>query len=198
VVSYVDSGSEGHLVITSGKYGSGSKVEIQAGVDNSATVTLGLAQGTVHEGLDVAGTINGEEAEGAGQILSGKSDSDTIAGLKLKIDFTDADVAAGTASGSVEVVKGFASKFDELLESITRKEEGMLARKSSALQSQINYTNNRIEDEEERLDLRMEALYLQFWEMEKLLGEMGSTQSYLETQLAQLGNNWKFSGSSKK
>ncbi len=198
VVSYVDTGSEGYLKITSGKYGSGSAVEIQAGVENSATVTLGLAQATAHEGLDVAGTINGEEAEGAGQILSGKSDSETIAGLKLRIEYSSSDVAAGIATGSVEVVKGFASKFDELLESITRSEEGLLARKSNALQKQISYTNERIEDEEERLNLRMESLYLQFWEMEKLLGEMGSTQSYLETQLAQLGNNWKFSGSSKR
>jgi len=190
-VTYVDNGDTGYLTVTSGSYGSSSKVEIQAGVENSATVILGLAQGSTVEGQDVEGTINGEAATGTGQILSASSDSDTIAGLKLKIEFTAEDIDAGTSSGTVDIVKGFAAEFDELLESLTEDDSGVISLRTNALQSQIDYTEERIEDEEERLELRLEALYEQFWEMEELLEEMGATQTYLDTQLSLLSSNWK-------
>ncbi|MCK4656013.1 MAG: flagellar filament capping protein FliD, partial [candidate division Zixibacteria bacterium] len=175
----------------SSSYGSSSKVEVQAGVTDSALITLGLAQGTVFAGSDVAGTINGEEANGLGQMLTGKTGNATTEGLRLKVELGEADISDGVEANIV-VVKGIASKFDSLLESLTRSTEGLLASRSTAIKKQIDYVNDRIEDEEERLSIRRTALFKRFYEMEKLLNEFSTQGAFLETQLSQMSNYWKW------
>lgn len=190
-VSYVDTGDTGYLKIESSSYGSSSKVEVQAGATDSALITLGLAQGTVFAGSDVAGTINGEEADGLGQILTGKTGNATTEGLRLKIELGESDISDGVEA-SIVVVKGIASKFDALLERLTRSTEGLLASRSTAIQKQIDYVTDRIEDEEKRLSIRRTALFKRFYEMEKLLNEFSTQGAFLETQLSQMSNYWKW------
>lgn len=190
-VSYVDTGDTGYLKIESSSYGSSSKVEVQAGATDSALITLGLAQGTVFAGSDVAGTINGEEADGLGQILTGKTGNATTEGLRLKIELGESDISDGVEA-SIVVVKGIASKFDALLERLTRSTEGLLASRSTAIQKQIDYVTDRIEDEEKRLAIRRTALFKRFYEMEKLLNEFSTQGAFLETQLSQMSNYWKW------
>jgi flagellar hook-associated protein 2 len=189
-VDYVDLGDNGYLRLESGSYGSNSRVEIQAGATNSALTTIGLAQGTSFGGLDVVGTINGEKADGTGQILVGSDGNATTEGLKLKVELTDSELLSGTDARLV-LKKGIASRFDAMLESLTKSQDGMLARRSSAIQRQVDYTAKRIEDEEARLKLRQEALYKKFFELEKLLGELNSEGAFLESQLNNLSSNWQ-------
>jgi len=188
-VSFSDTGNTGVLKLESASYGSGSKVEIQAGIANSAFITLGLAQAKSIAGEDVAGTINGEEAKGSGQILSGVSGNATTEGLKLKVELEAADLVEG-ADASIVFSKGIASQFDDLLDTLTKSTEGVIARRVSAIQSQIDYTTSRIEDEEDRLAIRKEALFAQYIEMESLIGDYNATGQWLDTQLAQLSANW--------
>ena len=195
-VSYVDNGDTGYLKFESSSYGSSSKVEVQAGVTDSALITLGLAQGTVFAGKDVAGTINGEEADGLGQLLTGKTGNKTTEGLRLKVELGEDDISDGVEA-SIVVIKGIASKFDDLLESLTRSTEGILASRSTAIQKQIDNVTDRIEDEEERLSIRKTSLFKRFYEMEKLLNEFNTQGAFMETQLSQMSNFWKWNSGSR-
>ncbi|MBU1319639.1 MAG: flagellar filament capping protein FliD, partial [candidate division Zixibacteria bacterium] len=190
-VSYVDTGATGYLSIESSSYGSNSNVEIQAGSANSALTMLGLAQARVTEGLDVVGTINGEQATGSGQILTGNKGNGTTEGIRLKVELEAADLIDGTEANIV-IAKGVASKFDDLLDSLTKATDGLLARRTRAVQSQVDLTTERIEHEEARLAIRKEALFKKYIEMERLLSSFNSQSAYLETQLSQISSNWNY------
>jgi len=190
-VSYVDTGATGYLGVESSSYGSNSKVEIQAGSANSALTLLGLAQARVTEGLDVVGTINGEEATGSGQILTGNKGNGTTEGVRLKVELEAADLM-DEAEANIVIAKGVASKFDDLLDSLTKATDGLLARRTSAVQSQVDLTTERIEHEEERLAIRKEALFTKFIAMEQLLSSFNSQSAFLETQLSQINSNWNY------
>ncbi|MFH1893689.1 MAG: flagellar filament capping protein FliD [Candidatus Zixiibacteriota bacterium] len=190
-VSYVDTGATGYLSIESSSYGSSSNVEIQAGSANSALTMLGLAQARVTEGLDVVGTINGEQATGSGQILTGNKGNGTTEGIRLKVELEAADLIDGTEANIV-IAKGVASKFDDLLDSLTKATDGLLARRTRAVQSQVDLTTERIEHEEARLAIRKEALFKKYIEMERLLSSFNSQSAYLETQLSQISSNWNY------
>jgi flagellar hook-associated protein 2 len=189
-VSYSDLGETGILRIDSGSYGSNSTIKIQAGSGNSAFTTLGLAEAVSYSGKDVEGTINGEKSDGTCQILAGNEDNETTAGIILKFELTAADLGSG-AEANLTFTKGVASQYDALLDSLTKSSEGMMARRSSAIQKQIDYTQARIEYEEARLAIRKEAIYKEYIELEKYLEEMNAQTSYLNTQLDQLKTNWK-------
>jgi len=189
-VEWVDLGNEGYLKLTSNTYGSSSKVETISSVTNSAHAALGLiGGGVVHYGRDVAATINGEKATGKGQILTGDEGNQNTAGLKLRITLTQSQVEAG-AEGSISVTRGFASAMEEALDLITKSEEGVIARKTRALQSQVDNIKEQVEDFDERLALRRERLVKQWAELEMLMSELQSEESFLSSQLSQLSSNW--------
>jgi flagellar hook-associated protein 2 len=189
-VSYIDTGETGFLKIESSSYGTASSVFIEAGAPNSALVTLGLALGTVTEGVDVAGTINGEPATGVGRLLTGKPDNKTTDGLQLQVDLLDSELL-NESEATVYMGKGVASRFDDLLDSLTKGSNGMLARKSSAINAQIDLIKTRIEQETSRLSIRREALVKKFYQLETILSELNAESSTLETQFDQLSSNWK-------
>jgi flagellar hook-associated protein 2 len=189
-VEWVELGNNtGYLKITSGTYGSGSKVELDLSTTNSAFNAIGLAGGTIHAGQDVEGTINGEKATGRGQVLTGDEDNAETAGLKLKITLGSEQVGSGI-EGTISFVRGLAAKMDQTLENITRTIDGAIDRRVSALNRQIEEINKQISDYEERLSRRREDLYNQFLQLEDILGQYQSEGTYLESQLKQLNANW--------
>ena len=189
-VEWVSLPDSGYLKITSGTYGSSSQVRIDTSAANNAYQVLGLTNGVVHAGTDVEGTINGESATGKGQFLTGDEDNETTEGIKLKITLTQNQLLAGSFEGSISVAHGLGSKLDNSLENITKSIDGSIARRTSALNKQIESINDQISQYEERLEIRREDLYDQFLQMETLLSEYQSTGSYLETQLESLNKNW--------
>ncbi len=189
-VEWVDLGSTGYLKFTSWSYGSRSAVEMETTIANSGFSIMGLAGGMVHTGDDVAGTINGENATGTGQILAGNEDNPNTDGLKLRVTLTGNQLESGV-EGTISVVKGLGSKLDETLENITKSIDGTIARRTAALNNQIRDINEQIEDYDERLAQRREDLYSQFLAMESALSEYQSEGSYLEQQLASIDSNWK-------
>ena len=194
LVEYFDLGDTGYLQIKSSHYGSDSRVETEAGIDNSAFTVLGLAAGEMARGMDVEGTINGEEAEGKGQILTGKQGNSCSDGLSLKVELQPGDIDADNPEATVTLVKGFAVLIDELLDLYSATGEGVLANRANMLQMQINDIDNRIEREEARLTIREQSLYRQYYALEQSLGEWNSMASYLETQLTNINNNWNYMG----
>ncbi|MBD3218213.1 MAG: flagellar filament capping protein FliD [candidate division Zixibacteria bacterium] len=193
-VDYMDNGETGYLRLSSAKYGEDARVEIQAGIDSSAFTSLGLAKGQVIVGRDVAGTINGEEAEGKGQMLTGMEGNRYSDGLSLKVELEEGDLINDGNEATVVLVKGFATQIDELLDMYSAQGEGVIANRTNAIQRQIDSINENIEDEEERLKIRQQSLFKQYYDLEQALGQWNSTASYLETQFANIDSNWKFMG----
>ncbi len=188
-VEWVSEDSGGYLKFTSSGYGSTSKVQIAAGVENSAYADLGLSAGTSTVGVDVAGTINGEEAEGSGLILTGKEGNEETEGLKLRVNLTDSQLVSG-AEGTITLTKGAGSRVFELLNSLTRAGDGTFDRRIRGYRSQIETLIDRVKDIDERLELRRETLLEQFYEMELTLGRLNTEQQFLTSQLAALNANW--------
>jgi flagellar hook-associated protein 2 len=189
-VQWIDSGTgTGYLYLESSTYGSNSKVQVVTSIANSAYTVLGLATGVSYTGQDVAGTINGEPAEGKGQILTGKDDNNTTTGLKLRITLTPSQVVSG-AEGTITISKGVAAKLADVIDSLTKTGEGLFDRRISSYQKQIDSLQERIDDFEERLALRRESLYKKFYEMEIALGQLNAQGQFLSNQLMGINSNW--------
>ncbi|GAB4318463.1 MAG: hypothetical protein Kow0074_07680 [Candidatus Zixiibacteriota bacterium] len=187
-VEWVDNGDTGYLKLTSGSYGSASRIIMQQDPSTALDV-LGLGTGIVEiAGKDVAGTINGEKATGSGRFLTGDSGNPTTAGMRLEVRMEQSDVVAG-ADGTVTFVRGFAARLNRAVESITRSETGSMARRTSGIEAQIEDLKKQIADQEERLEVRRQKLFTQFIELERTLSDLQSQSSFLEQQLLQLSAN---------
>lgn len=175
-VSY-DSGSDSFSIV-SDSVGSISTVNILA-VDTNTAATLGFSVSSGVDGIDVVGTINGESATGAGNVLIG--DSETAAeGLNL--------IIGGTTTGSrgnVNFTRGIANQMDTLLGGIL-EDDGALETRIDTLQDRLDDVDTR----RESLELRwadVEARYTkQFNALDSLLASLNSTSSYLELQFDSL------------
>ncbi|MBD3403630.1 flagellar filament capping protein FliD [candidate division GN15 bacterium] len=191
-VEWVETGADsGYLAFSSSTYGSSSSVNVITSVTNSAAGALGLATGVSEDGVDVEGTINGEAAEGTGQLLKGKEGNATTEGLQLRITLDTSQVTDG-AEGSVTIAKGIASRLDDTVDSLSQAGSGMLDVRIKGVQGQIDNLNARIGEFDQRLELRRERLLKDFYAMEQAIGQMNSIGSFLSSKIASLDNNWKF------
>ncbi len=181
----------GYLQFTSSTYGSASKVNVSTSVPNSAVALLGLGSGVATEGVDVSGTINGEEAEGRGQFLTGKEGNKTTDGLKLRVTM-GADQLVDGVDGTVTMTRGIASKLFGVVDSLTMTGDGFMDRKIKSYERQIDDLTDRISFYDERLEARRQSLLRQFYEMESALGQLNSDSQYLTNQMASMNDNWNF------
>ncbi len=189
-VAWVDEGNGyGHLTFSSSSYGSTSKIELDKSIGNAAYSVLGLNTGTVVLGQDVAGTINGEAATGRGQILSGNDGNKTTDGLKLKISLTADQVTDGN-EGTITIAKGIASRLAQKVDDISKSSDGLLDRRITSYQKQIDDMAKQVSDIDARLAIRRQTLEAQFQQMETTLSQLQSQGSYLTGQLAGLNTNW--------
>jgi flagellar hook-associated protein 2 len=179
----------GYLLFTGSTYGSKSLVEL-ASVSNDASPTLGLADATATAGKDVAGTINGEAAEGIGQYLTGKDDNETTADLKLRITLNESQITDGV-EGTISIARGIASRLSDTVDSLSQAGDGMLDRRIKGVQNQITFLQQRIDEFDARLALRRESLYKKFYAMEQALGNFSAIGDFLTGQLSNINVNWK-------
>lgn len=188
-VGFVDNGSDGYLTLSSGTYGTTSKVELQSGTSDSAATTLGLVNGRAFSGQNVEGTINGEQATGIGRILTGNEGNATTAGLKLQVDLTDAEIGEG-AEAVVTVFRGIASRVQQFADSVTKSIDGTLARRTTAIQKQFDDINGRIGEMNKLMEMKRLRLMEKFIDMETTLGQLESQSQYLNVQLQQIALNF--------
>ena len=166
----------GVLTLSSDLYGSGSNVSITGG--NGLANLLGAAP-VETSGVDVAGTINGVAASGAGQFLTGGT-GDATEGLKIQ-------VTGGSTGdrGTVSYTTGYAYQFDRLIDSFLGS-NGAISTKTDGL----NATLKSIGDQKDRLNDRLadiEQRYrAQFTALDTALGQMTQTSTFLTQQLANL------------
>lgn len=163
------------FVVKSGLFGSDSVVKLT----DSGDILINEDPET---GKDVAGTINGVEAIGTGQKLTGASGSDAY-GITIKVTGED------NVSGTVSFTQGFAYQFSNLAENLLSDDSAIQSRiegmNESIKRAQKDYTNMQ-----ERIEAR-EALYRQqFTSLDLLVANMNATSSYLTQQLASISNLW--------
>lgn len=168
--------TEQRLEIHSQRYGSESSVEILT-ANADFTAVLGLSVGGSTAGLDVAGRIDGREATGKGQLLTGSGRAE---GLELRI--TGGQIGE---RGSVTFSRGILGDIDALLSSYLDT-DGLLSNTTDSLDGQLK----KISQSREELSMRMtsvhERLLSQFIAMDSLLAQMNQTSDFLAQQLANL------------
>jgi len=166
--------SAGVLSLTSNAYGSSSVVEIIGG--NGQTDLVGGAA-TSTDGVDVAGTIGGVAATGAGQLLTGTG---SAAGLVLDITGT----VLGDR-GSVDFKRGYAEQLSSYVSSLLAN-DGFFKTTTESLESRLE----GIADDRVRLSNRLASietrLRAQFGALDVLVAQLQNTSNFLTQQLAAL------------
>lgn len=179
-----NSGSD-ELVLTHNSYGSGHSFTITEDTDTGLWVNSQSTPVTTTDGLDVAGTINGESATGSGRTLTGDDGETNTDGLSVKY--------TGSSTGEIGTVKltlGTAELFDRALYNITDTYDGYLAFKQDSLEDKISGLETKIENMEARLDRKMERMVNEFVRMEVAMSKIQSQSQWLSGQLDAAAGGW--------
>ncbi|MEZ5162461.1 MAG: flagellar filament capping protein FliD [Fimbriimonadaceae bacterium] len=173
IVASID--GSGQLQFESKRYGTNGRFTVvsnqAASINNTGIDTTG---GTTVDGLDVAGTINGEPATGNGQFLLGDSGNDTTDGLQIQYTGSTTGLV-----GNIVFNRGVASLVGYRLESFTDTVNGLLSATNTSLKDQIDYLGTRITDIQTNLQLRENTLRLKFAAMEETIARLQSQQGQL-------------------
>jgi flagellar hook-associated protein 2 len=159
------------LTLNSKMYGSGSKIAITGnGADN-----LFGQNPTSSAGLDVAGTIGGMAATGAGQRLTGTG---AASGLQL-------DVLGGATGdrGLARFGVGIGGQLNQMIDRLLGA-KGLLASKTDTLTKQDKALQDNVDKLNERLETVRARYTAQFNSLDEQLSTMQSTSAYLAQQLA--------------
>jgi flagellar hook-associated protein 2 len=161
------------LTLASTTYGSSSTLTITG---NGAANLFGLNP-TVSAGADVAGTIGGLAATGAGQHLTG-----TGAAVGLKLDVLG---GATGARGSLRYGVGVAGQLDQMITKLMGS-KGLLASRTESLQKQVKQIDSDREALNVRLDATEQRYKTQFNALDQQLTSMQSMSAYLAQQLGSI------------
>jgi len=191
-----DGGGQGHFEFTSEAYGSTSSIELVSTAGNIFTGGLGFTEsqmGVAAAGIDVAGTINGEEAHGIGQLLVGgplspeDPDAFETLGVQLVVNLTPEQLAAqGSDQGALRITEGVGARLSRELERLTDATDGTLASRENGLNRQVDALNEQIDRIEARLLVRRRTLEEQFARLERAMLDLQSQSAFLGSQLANL------------
>ncbi|MGK2953729.1 MAG: flagellar filament capping protein FliD, partial [Thiobacillus sp.] len=147
----------------------------------NAAAALGLSGDTPTDGVDVAGSIGGVAATGAGQLL--RATSGAAQGLDLIVN--------GGALGDRGVInysQGYASKLSTWAKTALSNDSSITAR-TDGINKTIADIGKRRTEMEARL-VQIERRYrAQFTALDAMLNNMNTTSNFLTAQLANLPGN---------
>ncbi len=168
-VNVTYNGTSGALEFQSKTYGVDSNIEFTSVGADMAELGIAVGAGTV--GQNVAGTINGEEAFGYGNVLRGAIGS-PAEGLSMT-------VASGATSATVNFSRGLGGTLAGMVDSYVRN-SGLISERESNLKEDMK----DIEEDRRDLDRRSEAFRArqeaQFRAMEQIVRSLNSTGDFLE------------------
>lgn len=176
VTASIDGG--GLLRIESKKLGTIGNFTVTS--DQAASTSnsgIGTSGGTLTDGLNIAGTINGLDATGLGQFLTGDEDTD-VEGMQI--------MYTGSSTGNIGTVtftRGLAAELTYSLANYTDSVNGLITTTDNSLQSQIDSIGDRIVSFQEQLDARREFLSRKFLEMERAISQLQSQQAQLNSMI---------------
>ncbi len=172
----------GQLRLEHGSWGSAAGFEVSftpGGADGSAS--LGIAAGA-WTGVDVAGTIGGFAASGAGRTLTGSAGS-AVEGLGVRYD----GAVTGEA-GWLTFSRGLASRVRLASDVILGSGGGSIRSVTDRIDGSMTRWKNRIDVLEGRLDRRREQLIKRFTALEAAMARAQSQSAWLDAQLRRFEN----------
>jgi flagellar hook-associated protein 2 len=175
----------GTVKITGANYGSASTISVGFKLDGvDAAQQLGF--GATASGTDVAGTINGKSATGAGQLLTADAPAvgDTNDAQGLSFLYT----GAGAANTTLTYVKGIGGALTASADRVLTSGSGTIDSTTSALQLSIDTLSARQIDIQGRLDRQKAALTAQFTAMETAMSKLQTQSQWLTGQISALGS----------
>jgi len=172
---------DGRLVLEHNAFGSRNGFSLSQSLDQ-----LGLVEGE-YAGADVEGTINGEEADGFGRILTGAIGAENVEGLSLRVSLTPEELAAsGGERGQVKLVHGVARLLSNELSFITDSFGGSLKNRERAIDDTIQDLDQQTAALERRVEVSRLNLVNKFAALEGSLASLQSQGNFLTSQLSGL------------
>ncbi len=142
----------------------------------------GVGQGVA--GQDVAGTINGAECTGVGQILTCNPSGTTNSAKGLSLVIT----SESTLSTTVNFTKGIGASLRDLLSSMTSS-GGIVTTTQNSLTSEISEIDKNIADMETKVSMQEDRLYKQFNNLEAKLAKLTQQGNYLLAQITAMNKS---------
>jgi flagellar hook-associated protein 2 len=160
--------------LASAAYGSAATF----GVAASGSDQLGLTSGgSTYTGTDVAGTINGLAAVGAGQFLSSFNSGDPSNGLVLQVTATG--ITSATALGNVTYAPGFGQGLAHIATGALLAPNGIIPVTIAGLQGTLAQVGSEISMQQQLVATQQAALTAEFTNMETTLSHLQSESSFL-------------------
>jgi flagellar hook-associated protein 2 len=169
--------ANGFLKIKSNSYGAASNFNMEDSAGTSVSDFMG-SKPTKTIGQDVAGTINGEIATGAGQTLTSSSGPST--GLAVEIN----GGPLGTR-GSVNYTQGYAYKLTDFVNKALGN-TGVVTGRLNGLGTTVRGISKERDQINARLASVEERYRRQYTKLDATLSNMGKTSSYLSQQLSKM------------
>lgn len=168
--------STGKLRIDSKRFGTGGNFTVVSNYSSSSSNSgIGVGgEGTTVAGVDVAGTINGESATGAGQFLSGNTGNAKTEGLQIQY--------TGSTTGSVGTIstsKGMGMMVSDLMATFTDSVYGAITANDKSLQTQIDGLTTDMTKMQTRLKEMQAELRTRFAAMESAISTSQSQSQRL-------------------
>lgn len=174
----------GALRLRSSEYGSSQVLKVvstAADASDGNSTGIGTTERS-NTGRDVAGTIGGVAAKGAGRDLTGAEGSDA-AGLVVRVYATEASIAAkGGSFGSVGYSQGMADQFISTIKALVDPLTGTIASATKSFDTSIKNDKDRIQQIEDRLEEKRERLTRQFAAAEQAVSELNRMMASMNAQ----------------
>lgn len=174
------------LRVLSGRMGSNSSIAFSP-VSDRLAAGVGLTDGQSTPGVDVAGTIDGQEADGNGELLKARDGDSPTAGLRVLVKLTAAQLNPSGPEAKVVITRGVASKLSQYLSNLVDPLRGEMKRITDNLQARIKNTDEQLTRMEERIDAKRQRIQEKFERLESQMSKLKAQQAYMSSQLAGLG-----------
>ena len=160
--------ASGSFTATSRSYGGASTVSFSAlGTDMAL---LGLA-GTSTSGVDVAGTIDGVDMFGSGNIL--------LPALGSELEGLILEIAPGVTNATITLSRGFSNEVNNILDDFLAN-SGLIDTRESLMDKQLTAIKTDRTDLDSRMEVRYAQLQSQFLAMERIISSLNATSSQLD------------------
>jgi flagellar hook-associated protein 2 len=177
--------SSGALQVTSNQYGSGSSVAVAGG--DGASDMFGTTTST--QGLDIAGTINGVAAIGAGQTLTGVT-GNSAQGLKVTVNG-----GALGARGSINYTLGVLTQLNTISNNLIGTNGGLTA-EQTGINTQLTQIAKDITSQNSRLQIIQTNYLNQYTALNTLLASLNTQSTFLSQEVSAFSANSSSSSSS--
>ncbi len=184
--SVVSTSSGSQLVLQATTYGSAGDFTVTstaAGSGQTGLVTTANTP-TTFAGLNVAGTIDGVQATGNGQILAAPASDPTLGGLTLQV--TTPGITSATTLGTFTYSPGLAGQLGLVAASAAAPATGSLQATISGIQQQISMLQQQYNGYTPMIQSEQRMLEQEFASMEAQLGSLRNVGSELASQISQL------------